>query len=136
MTEAIERLRALKERLALAPAYTADRAVERCPDGPSREMRNAYQAGALEQICRSTVDEIASIIRQLEALVITADSLTDEQITDLRATVTAAVNAGSAEDYRLWHDCNRALGQGGYERHGESRQRIADAINARAKAVR
>jgi len=63
---ATERLRTLQARLAVAPQYTAERAAARCPDGPQREMRNAYQAGALEQICRSSADEIASIIRQLE----------------------------------------------------------------------
>lgn len=31
-----------------------------------RSGRLAYQAGALEQICRSSADEIALIIRQLE----------------------------------------------------------------------
>jgi len=61
-----ERLRTLQARLAGAPEYTAGRAAERCPDGPLREMRNAFQAGALEQICRSAADEIAAIIRQLE----------------------------------------------------------------------
>ncbi len=68
--EATERLRTLQARLAGAPQYTADRAAttERGTD-PDMAARGrlAYQAGALEQICRSSADEIASIIRQLEA---------------------------------------------------------------------
>ena len=65
----IDRLRTLQSRLAGAPEYTAERATatERGSD-PDMVARGrlAYQAGALEQICRSAAVEIASIIRRLE----------------------------------------------------------------------
>lgn len=64
--DAIARLRELATRLAAAPEYTAERAAatERGTD-PDMAARGrlAYQAGALEQICRSSASEIESIIR-------------------------------------------------------------------------
>jgi len=148
MTTAIEaamvRLRALQARLAGAPEYTAERAAARCPDGPQREHRNAYQAGALEQICRSSADEIASVIRQMEDGAVqrpaTAETLTDEQIRDARSSfrdeIEVLIGLVKDCDEMLVFQKRQDVGLPQTLRCDGARERIAAAINARAKAVR
>lgn len=62
---------------------------------------------------------------------VTAETVTDEQIRELRRIVTPNDSLT-----HLWHDCCRALADGGYRydaRDHESRARCADAINARVR---
>jgi len=76
---------------------------------------------------------------------VTADNLTDEQIRALQAQISGCVfpAAGMAhtELSNLWHDTETALCEPDLEtstiqQRLAARARIADAINARAKAVR
>ena len=76
--DAIVRLRALAARLAAAPEYMQEQANVRCAE---KRHRHAYQAGALEQVCRSTAEEIASIVRLMDT--VTCDTITKDQIREL-----------------------------------------------------
>ncbi len=64
---------------------------------------------------------------------ITADTITDEQIRELRAEASATIPQGSGDVVSMAPDfvvriCNRALGG-----IGDARARCAEILNARAK---
>ena len=145
--EATARLRTLQARLAGAPWYAAERAAatERGTD-PDMAARGrlAYQAGALEQICRSSADEIASVIRQLEDGAVqrpaTAETMTDEQIRDARSSfrdeIEVLIGLVKDCDEMLVFQKRQDVGLPQTLRCDGARARIAAAINARAKGAK